>query len=73
MGSFYRSITPGLFSLWIFYKLEARIIERLNLVRLIVNYREITTIAILNRLRQIKKSIKLLKVLPIVSSLFPVP
>ena len=38
-------ITPGIFSLWIFYKLEARIIERLNSVRLIVNYREITAIS----------------------------
>lgn len=38
-------ITPGLVSLWIFRKLEARTTERLNSVRLAVNYREITSIS----------------------------
>ena len=38
-------ITPCLVSLWIFHKLQARISERLNSVRLVVNYREITGIS----------------------------
>lgn len=35
-------ITPCLVSLWIFHKFEARTLEKLNSVRLAVNYREIT-------------------------------
>ncbi len=38
-------ITPYLISLWILHKLEARTRERLNSVRLVVNYREITGIS----------------------------
>ncbi|MGD1808336.1 DUF6464 family protein [Dapis sp. BLCC M126] len=38
-------ITPCLVSLWILHKLEARITERLNSIRLAVNYREITAIS----------------------------
>jgi len=35
-------ITPCLVSLWILNKLKARTTDRLNSVRLVINYREIT-------------------------------
>ncbi|MEM1167785.1 MAG: DUF6464 family protein [Cyanobacteria bacterium P01_H01_bin.35] len=42
---FFIGIIPCLVSLWILHKFKARTRERLNSVRLAVNYREITSIS----------------------------